>query len=399
MNVNELKAAFDKSGEYLQDLLNERAEMGIKLASNPEAFTDEEITKLSNEIKVAERNKAINKANYEEAKNTMKAQPLPSTPSMPNAKKTAEEIKNKFVSDFTNMVTSGTTGAGNAGLTIPEDIQLAIKTLTRSFTSLESLVNVENVSTKSGSRVYEKLADITPMVDLDDESGEIPENDDPELTVIKYLIHRYAGFNRITNTLLKDTADNIIAWLTNWVAKKDVITRNTKILDAMGKAKAKPTISNFDDIKDLSNNTLDPMIIATSSWVTNQSGFNVLSKLKDNEGRYMIQPNVTNPEIKEIDGHQVTVIADKFLPDVSGSHPIYFGDLKQGITLFDRQRMEIATTNVGGNAFNTDTTLLRFIDRFDVEVIDDGAWAVGSFKSITGGDSKQVTAGGNVNND
>ena len=192
------------------------------------------------------------------------------------------------------MVTSGTTGAGNAGLTIPEDIQLQIRTLTRSFVSLESLVNVENVSTSHGSRVYEKLNDITPLKDLDDETAIIGNNDDPELTVIKYLIHRYAGITTVTNTLLKDTVDNIIQWLVNWVARKDVITRNAKILEVMGKAPKKPTISKFDDIKDLENNTLDPAIEASSSFITNQSGYNILSKLKDAEGRYLMQPDVSS---------------------------------------------------------------------------------------------------------
>ena len=66
----------------------------------------------------------------------------------------------------------------------------------------------------------------------------------------------------------------------------------------------------------------------------------------------------------------------------SGSHPLYFGDLKQGITLFDRQQMQIDTTNVGAGSFEHDTTKLRFIDRFDVQLIDDGAFASASFKAV-----------------
>ena len=67
-----------------------------------------------------------------------------------------------------------------------------------------------------------------------------------------------------------------------------------------------------------------------------------------------------------------------WLPDVSGSHPLYYGDLKQGITLYDRQNMEITLTNVGAGAFENDTTKIRVIDRFDVELIDDGAFAAAS---------------------
>ena len=383
MNINQLKDAFDMAGQKVQDLEDERAQFAIDLGKDENSHSVDDIKKLNASLKNAKMAQELAKSAYEDARANLNAEPVNKKPlPVKDGKPDAQAMKNQFVKDFKNLVTSGTTGTGNAGLTIPEDIQLQIRTLTRSFASLESLVNVENVTTSHGSRVYEKLADITPLKDLDDESALIGDNDDPELTVVKYLIHRYAGITTVTNTLLKDTVDNIIQWLVNWAAKKDVVTRNAKILEVMGKAPKKPTISKFDDIKDLENNTLDPAIESTSSFITNQSGYNILSKLKDAEGRYLMQPDVTNPDKYMIDGKPVIRIADKWLPDVSGSHPLYFGDLKQGITLFDRQQMQIDTTNVGAGSFEHDTTKLRFIDRFDVQLIDDGAFAAASFKTV-----------------
>ena len=383
MNINQLKDAFDMAGQKVQDLEDERAQFAIDLGKDENSHSVDDIKKLNASLKNAKMAQELAKSAYEDARANLNAEPVNKKPlPVKDGKPDAQAMKNQFVKDFKNLVTSGTTGAGNAGLTIPEDIQLQIRTLTRSFASLESLVNVENVTTSHGSRVYEKLADITPLKDLDDETALIGDNDDPELTVVKYLIHRYAGITTVTNTLLKDTVDNIIQWLVNWAAKKDVVTRNAKILEVMGKAPKKPTISKFDDIKDLENNTLDPAIESTSSFITNQSGYNILSKLKDADGRYLMQPDVTSPDKYLIDGKPVIRIADKWLPDVSGSHPLYFGDLKQGITLFDRQQMQIDTTNVGAGSFEHDTTKLRFIDRFDVQLIDDGAFAAASFKTV-----------------
>lgn len=383
MNINQLKDAFDMAGQKVQDLEDERAQFAIDLGKDENSHSVDDIKKLNASLKNAKMAQELAKSAYEDARANLNAEPVNKKPlPVKDGKPDAQAMKNQFVKDFKNLVTSGTTGTGNAGLTIPEDIQLQIRTLTRSFASLESLVNVENVTTSHGSRVYEKLADITPLKDLDDESALIGDNDDPELTVVKYLIHRYAGITTVTNTLLKDTVDNIIQWLVNWAAKKDVVTRNAKILEVMGKAPKKPTISKFDDIKDLENNTLDPAIESTSSFITNQSGYNILSKLKDADGRYLMQPDVTSPDKYLIDGKPVIRIADKWLPDVSGSHPLYFGDLKQGITLFDRQQMQIDTTNVGAGSFEHDTTKLRFIDRFDVQLIDDGAFAAASFKAV-----------------
>lgn len=382
-NINQLKDAFDMAGQKVQDLEDERAQFAIDLGKDENSHSVDDIKKLNASLKNAKMAQELAKSVYEDARANLNAEPINKKPlPVKDGKPDAQAMKNQFVKDFKNLVTSGTTGAGNAGLTIPEDIQLQVRTLTRSFTSLESLVNVENVATSHGSRVYEKLADITPLKDLDDESALIGDNDDPELTVVKYLIHRYAGITTVTNTLLKDTVDNIIQWLVSWAAKKDVVTRNAKILEVMGKAPKKPTISKFDDIKDLENNTLDPAIESTSSFITNQSGYNILSKLKDANGRYLMQPDVTSPDKYLIDGKPVIRIADKWLPDVSGSHPLYFGDLKQGITLFDRQQMQIDTTNVGAGSFEHDTTKLRFIDRFDVQLIDDGAFAAASFKTV-----------------
>src|SRR5699024_9458438 len=108
-----------------------------------------------------------------------------------------KSVEAKFVEGFKNMVTSGTTGKGNGGLTIPTDIQYAINKLVRQFASLQNLVNVESVSTTTGQRTYEKISDITPMVDLDDETAAIPDMDDPELTLIKYAIHRYAAIQTV----------------------------------------------------------------------------------------------------------------------------------------------------------------------------------------------------------
>lgn len=383
MNINQLKDAFDMAGQKVQDLEDKRAQIVIDLGKDETSHSVDDIKKLNASLKNAKMAQELAKSAYEDARANLNAEPVNKKPlPVKDGKPDAQAMKNQFVKDFKNLVTSGTTGTGNAGLTIPEDIQLQIRTLTRSFASLESLVNVENVTTSHGSRVYEKLADITPLKDLDDETALIGDNDDPELTVVKYLIHRYAGITTVTNTLLKDTVDNIIQWLVNWAAKKDVVTRNAKILEVMGKAPKKPTISKFDDIKDLENNTLDPAIESTSSFITNQSGYNILSKLKDADGRYLMQPDVTSPDKYLIDGKPVIRIADKWLPDVSGSHPLYFGDLKQGITLFDRQQMQIDTTNVGAGSFEHDTTKLRFIDRFDVQLIDDGAFAAASFKAV-----------------
>lgn len=376
MGINELNDAWIAKGQEVSDLNNK-----LNAAVLDDNFTKDKFAELKEQRDNAKIQRDAIKDQLDEAR-AQKVKAMKSEDKKPLNKKEMD-IKDQFVREFKDMVTSGKTGTGNGGLTIPDDIQYAIHQLVRQFATLQNLVNVESVTTTTGSRTYEKLSDITPMTDLDDETATIPDMDDPELTLIKYAIHRYAAIQTVTNSLLKDTVENILAWLSNWVAKKVTVTRNAKIIEAMGKPAKKPTIASFDDIKDLENNTLDPAIMSSSSFVTNQSGYNVLSKVKDAQGRYMLQRDVTQPDVYRLDGKTITVVADKWLPDVAaGTHPLYFGDLKQGITLYDREHMSLLSTNIGAGAFEHDLYKVRVIDRFDVEVIDDGAWATASFKTV-----------------
>ena len=375
MGINELNDAWISKGQEVSDL-----NAKLNTAVLDDNFSKDKFAELKEQRDNLTAQRDAIKDQLDEAR-AMEVKNMKSEDKKPLNKKELD-IKDQFVKDFKNMVTSGKTGAGNGGLTIPDDIQYAIHKLVRQFATLQNLVNVESVTTMTGSRTYEKLSDITPMSDLDDETAAIPDMDDPELTLIKYAIHRYAAIQTVTNSLLKDTVENILAWLSDWVAKKVTVTRNAKIIEAMGKPAKKPTIANFDDIKDLENNTLDPALMPSASFVTNQSGYNVLSKVKDAQGRYMLQRDVTQPDVYRLDGKTITVIADKWLPDIAGAHPLYYGDLKQGITLYDREHMSLLSTNIGAGAFEHDLYKVRVIDRFDVEVIDDGAWATASFKTV-----------------
>lgn len=375
MGINELNNAWIEAGQKVSDL-NEKLNVALMDDSFDQAtFAD---LKGRRDHAKARRDALKDQLNEARAAEVVKMHDEDKKPLTDSQL----SMKDKFVKEFKDMVTTGTSGTGNGGLTIPDDIRTTINTLVRQYASLQNLVRVESVTTESGSRVYEKFSDIQPLASLDDETAAIGDNDDPELTTIKYLIKRYAGITTVTNTLLKDTAENILAWLSTWIARKVVVTRNQAILAVMNKAPKKSTIAKFDDIKDLELTALDPAINATSSFLTNQSGFAVLAKVKNAMGNYLVQRDPTSPEIYRIGGKPVTVVADRWLPDVSSAHPLYYGDFKQAITLFDRENMSLLATNIGAGAYEHDQTKIRVIDRFDVKQVDGDAYAVGSFTTI-----------------
>lgn len=384
MDINTLNALWIEAGHNVEDL-NEQ----INNALNDDNFSAEAFEALKNQRDNAKvRRDALSEQLVEARAAKVAAMDDKDVESLTDEEETA---KNVFIKDFKNLLNGTYRNAAvgskeddgtNAGLTIPKDIQTAIHGLVRQYNSLQEYVTVESVSTTSGSRVYEKWADITALANLDDEDTAISDVDAPKLALIKYAIKRYAGMLTATNSLLKDTAENILAWLNQWVAKKVVVTRNKAILEKIAALPSKPTITKFDDIKDLALKGVDPAIRTTSFFMTNTSGLATLAKVKNAMGDYLLQRDPTQPERYLLEGKPVIEIADRWLADTAGSHPLYFGDLKQAVTLFDRESMSIEASNVAGDAFGLDQTKIRVIDRFDVVTTDQEAFVAASFKTI-----------------
>lgn len=379
MDINTLNNLWIEAGHNVEDL-NEQ----INNALNDDNFSAEAFADLKDKRDNAKVRRDALKEQLVEAQ----ARTVIEAPKAPLNDKELE-VKDQFINDFKdlirgnfkNLVGSNETDApGNGGLTIPKDIQTTIHTLVRQYDSLQQYVNVEAVTTLSGSRVYEKWTDVTPLTPLETSSA-IGDNDDPQLTTVKYLIKRYAGITTITNSLLKDTAENIIAWLSSWIAKKVVVTRNTEIIKAIDKLPSKPTLAKWDDIIDLEAK-VDPAIKPTSMFLTNTSGFTALKKVKNAMGDYLMERDVKSPTGYSIDGFPVKEVADRWLPNKSSAHPLYFGDLKQAVTLFDRENMSLLATNIGAGAFEYDLTKIRVIDGFDVQTVDNEAFVPASFTAI-----------------
>lgn len=390
MNIKDLNDNWIVAGQKVSDLNAEVNKM----------IVDDSVTEEEFKAKSAQLNAAVAKRDvaYNQYVNAKAADVL-ETNIDKDLNKKEKDLSAQFVSDFKAMVTGDPSikaklsseldiNGDGVGLTIPEDVKTAINTLRRQYDSLEHYVKVEKTVVPSGSRVYEKWSDITPLNEMDAEDGVIPSNDDPTLTLIKYLIKRYAGITTLTNTLLKDSAENIIAWIVTWITRKSVVTRNKKILEKINSVSdtQKVTVKNIDGIKDIVNVTIDPAIATTSMFVTNQSGYNVLDKVKSSDGSFLLQKDVTSATGYSLLNKPIKVIGDRWMPNGGTTNkplfPLVIGDLKEAITLFDREQLSLKTTDVGAGAFETDTTKIRVIDRFDVTLTDEEAIVVATFEGI-----------------
>ncbi len=267
----------------------------------------------------------------------------------------------------------------DGGLTVPKDIRTAVKELRRSEDALETLVNVERVSTLSGSRIVERYADQTPFDNVD-EAAEFPEVSTPQFEKIDYKVKKKGGILKITQELLSDTAENIIGYLKRWIAKKAKATRNFMIVAKIREITqdAEVTVSGLDDLKKIFNILLDPAIALSSCVVTNQDGYNWLDTLKDKDGRYIMQPDPTKPMSTLLFGkYPVKKVSNKTMPSIAAEGgykvPIVCGDLKEAITIFDRETLTIDISSTAGELWKTDQTGIKVRERLDIQSVDEEA--------------------------
>lgn len=279
----------------------------------------------------------------------------------------------------------GATGQddGDSGLVVPKDIQTQINKLMRTFNDLSQYVNVQNVNTLSGSRVLEKDEDMTPFADVD-EYGEIQNMDNPKFTPVSYSVKKRAGILPITNELLADNDANLLAYVTDWIARKATVTRNHHII-ALLNTMDKVTLGGLEEINTTLNVELDPAISATSLILTNQDGYNWFDNQTDANGRPILQDDFTQPGRKLYKGRPIAIASNRYFPSEEGKAPFVIGNLKQLIVLFNRRFFELASTKEGGDAWKRDTTDLRTIMRDDYKMWDDRAAVFGQI-DISGGD-------------
>jgi HK97 family phage major capsid protein len=267
---------------------------------------------------------------------------------------------------------------GDSSLIVPKDVQTRINTVMRSLNDLSRYVRVEGVNTLTGSRVLEKDESMTPFA-IVDEYGTIAETDNPKFVSVSYSVKKRAGILPITNELLADSDQNVINYVTNWIGKKAVVTRNKQITDLL-KTMTPQALADLKAIKKVLNVSLDPAISASAVILTNQDGYNWLDEQVDANGRFLLQDDITQPGRKLLYGRPIGISSNRYLASITGTPnkaPIFIGNLEELIVLFSRNFFELASTKEGGDAFKRDTTDLRTIMRDDIKFWDTGAAVYG----------------------
>lgn len=259
----------------------------------------------------------------------------------------------------------------NGGYIVPNDVKTEINEYKRTqLFDLSQLVTVVTTKFTKGSRVFEKLEDQTAFANIDewDKIEDIPA---PKFEKKEYAMKSFAGILPVPRQLLQDTDASLMTFLARFIAKKSLFTRNSQILAILnGLTKRTKDIVYTDDLKAILNKELDGVFTAGAKIVTNQDGFNWLDTCKDEKGNYLMQRDVTSSTGFSLFGHEVVVIPNSTLKSTGNKAPVFVGDLKEAVMLFDRGEYEVLSTEVGGDAFRRNSHDIRIIDRFDVQKWD-----------------------------
>ena len=375
--MRELLGKIEQKTLSAKDFLNGNTDKGIEKDVDKANTLLDEVEELKKELETEKR--------LFEAEKSMNAP-------------TDEEVEEKHVEDkkansekefadaarrgfkVNKNMNEGTDAEG--GYTVPKDIQTRINTYRESKFSLLSLVRVEKVKTKSGSRTFKKRSQQTGFTKVG-EGAKIGAKNTPQFERISYEIDKYGGYFPVTNELLKDSDANITQTLIEWIGDESRVTANKLIIESVKTLSAKviDKATPIDSIKQILNVDLGQAFKATSAIVTNDNGLQYLDTLKDADGKYLLQPNPANPmELRLCAGATtvpVKVIPNADLPNDTTKIPFVIGDLYEAIVYWDRELLSIRASDVAVagelNAFEEDLTLYRALEREDVTTRDNQA--------------------------
>ena len=228
--------------------------------------------------------------------------------------------QNSAFEDFlkTGEVRDGMTTVDGA-VVIPKEI-LDIQTVPNDPTQLASYVN--RVAVTSGVGSLPVLAKNTARLASTAELAENPELAKLSLTGVDYKALTYRGVLPVSMEMLQD-APEIESIVSAYVSEAKALTEQYKIGEVLQKATA-VAVSDVDGIKDAFNKGLSNY---NRMFVVSESFFAEIDKLKDSNGRYLLQDSITSPSGKQLLGALVVVVADDVLGKAGEAHA-FVGDVK-----------------------------------------------------------------------
>lgn len=336
----------------------------------------DELKELDEETKATEIQEAKPKEQQAQPKKQESTEPTSNTNPIDKKdkeeKRSMEVILNDKKEKYTRSINQfiRTKGEKRDGLTtVGAEAVIPVDRITKPEKQPETVVDlrqhVGRVPVTTGTGSYPILrANKNKMISVA-ELAKNPALANPEFTKVNYEIETYRGYIPVSQESLDDSDIDLGGLVAESIQRQSLNTSNAEIAAKLQTATAK-TVTTIDDLKDIVNVAIDPAY--NVKFIASQSFFNELDKMKDNDGRYLLQQDVTVASGYKLLGREVVVMGDDVIGKTAGDKVAFVGDPSLFAKYFDRQQASVRW--VDNDVYGQ---LLAGFIRFDVEVADTAA--------------------------
>lgn len=257
-----------------------------------------------------------------------------------------------------------TTAANSAGVVVPAEVIGEVFQPKKAQYVLSQYATVKPVSNGQGK--YPVATNQTAVLATKEELAQIADVDADMFTQVQYAVATRAGKIALSNEVVEDAAVDIVSEVKSQLQKLVDNTDNKHIIDLLKTfTKVDVTaVDTFDQLKKVNNIDLDPAL--NKMVIVNQDTFQYLDTVKDKEGRYLLQPDVTAPSGFSLFGNPVAIVSNKvFAPTTEGALPMIMGDIEQSVFIARRNQVETQWEQ-----FDYFSQGLAVVVRNDYQVID-----------------------------
>jgi len=262
-----------------------------------------------------------------------------------------------------------TTDSGSAALIPTEVLQPHFVNKTRN----PLLDLVERVKVNSGSGKYPVIKKTDGVMVSTDELKSNPELGKPAISEIDYSIKTYRGYVPVSQEMIDDADYDIMSIVEDEVFNQGENTE-LSLVTAVLKTATQSDAVGFDGIKDIYNKKLKS--IYKASIVVTKSMFAALDKVKDKDGRYMLQTDVASPTGYSFGGKTIYKVDDTVFGN-EGDMKFFIGDVTEFVKEFDRAQVSVKWVN--NDIYGQ---LLGLFIRLDIKEVDEEAGFFGTYTDV-----------------
>lgn len=262
-----------------------------------------------------------------------------------------------------------TTDSGSAALIPTEVLKPHFVNKTRN----PLLDLVERVKVNSGSGKYPVIKKTDGVMVSTDELKSNPELGKPAISEIDYSIKTYRGYVPVSQEMIDDADYDIMSIVEDEVFNQGENTE-LSLVTAVLKTATQADAAGFDGIKDIYNKKLKS--IYKASIVVTKSMFAALDKVKDKDGRYMLQTDVASPTGYSFGGKTIYKVDDTVFGN-EGDMKFFIGDVTEFVKEFDRSQVSVKWVN--NDIYGQ---LLGLFIRLDIKKVDEEAGFFGTYTDV-----------------